>query len=167
MVRRGLVAAAILASACWAAPASAQYIHLKDFPQLFGSYAPKGGCGHAPRVTVNLSGVRVEGAGRNTLFPGPEVALGWNGPEDNNVVLLLRGPDHGLILSFARDGSEAVGLSGRAAYAGGARDRFGHAQRVAVPLPGRGVGCAAAATARAGSAEDARGGRDECRQAGQ
>jgi hypothetical protein len=110
---RGFLSVALIASACWAAPASAQYIHLKDFPQIFGNYAPKGGCSHAPRVGVSAAGIRIEAAGKNTFYAKPDVMLGYGGQEDSNVTIALRGPDAGLTLSFTRDGSEVASYSGQ------------------------------------------------------
>ncbi len=109
----GVLAISCVAALVVAVPsASAQYIHLKDFPEIFGVYAMAGGCAKSPRLAVNATGILLEAAGKRTLYDHPDVELGYNGQEDTNVTVAVRGLDAGLIIAFARDGSFAYTLGG-------------------------------------------------------
>lgn len=91
------VAAAVAAAA---QPASAQYIHMKDFPQIFGTYALGGDCTRFPRVIADASGIRIITQAGTTVFQHTDVTLGYNGREDHATTVFTQGPGDGLTIQF-------------------------------------------------------------------
>ncbi|CAN5314273.1 hypothetical protein BH09PSE1_BH09PSE1_00830 [soil metagenome] len=93
-----LLAAALLATAH---PAAAQYIHMSDFPEIYGTYAMQGDCTKFPRVIADAAGVRIVTAAGTSIFNHTDVGLGFNGREDHSITVFTQGVGEGLIMQFA------------------------------------------------------------------
>lgn len=83
-----------------ARPASAQYIHMKDFPKIFGTYAAEGDCARFPRVIVDASGIKIVTEAGAATFQHTDVTLGYNGQEDHSTTVFTQGPGEGLVIQF-------------------------------------------------------------------
>lgn len=102
-----------------AQPASAQYIHMKDFPKIFGTYALDGNCERFPRVVADATGIRIVTAAGTAVFQHTDVTLGYNGREDESTTVFTQGAGEGLVLQFLDTrvislGGERMGAAERA-----------------------------------------------------
>jgi hypothetical protein len=126
-----------------AQPASAQYIHIKDFPKIFGAYAAGGECARFPRVIADASGIRIVTAVGAATFQHTDVTLGYNGQEDHATTVFTQGPGEGLIIQFENGelttlGGERMGAAEQAVAAiadHGPMRRCGARAAVAPPPP--------------------------------
>jgi hypothetical protein len=101
---------ALAAVIAGAQPACAQYIHMKDFPQIFGVYAVGGDCARLPRVIADAGGIKIVTAAGATAFQHTDVTLGYNGREDHATTVFTQGPGEGLVVQF--DNGELSTLGG-------------------------------------------------------
>ncbi len=113
---------ALAAAIGGAQPASAQYIFMKDFPKIFGTYAAGGDCARFPRVIADASGIRIVTAAGTAVFQHTGVTMGFNGDEDHSTTVFTQGPGEGLIIQFENGelttaGGERMGAAERAVAA--------------------------------------------------